>query len=149
MSFEPLDCIPVSVATLNVEVSEMEELVALLQRRAHAEHALAVMGVNWSAKPLMRAQIITIVARRRLLSEREVMTGRTAEFYEARHEAMWLMRQQKRPDGEELYSFPQIGAAFDQDHTSALNGVRQHEKRLRLHAARGDGAHDASRSVSA
>nr|WP_281380856.1 helix-turn-helix domain-containing protein [Nocardioides panaciterrulae] len=38
----------------------------------------------------------------------------------ARHVAMWLMRDAGR-------SYPEIGSQFDMDHTTALNGVRRVE----------------------
>lgn len=137
---QPIAKIPLTVAALDIEVAEMEELVRLLRKRAEHEHELATLGVNWSAKPLTRKQIISIVARRRQLRETDMLTGRTREMYEARHEAMYLMRQQTQDNGDPLWSYPQIGEPFGQDHTTAMQGIGRHAGLL---ATLRGSAHDA------
>lgn len=48
-----------------------------------------------------------------------------------RQEAFWLARQQKRPDGSQRYSLPQIGRYFGgRDHSTVLHGSRAHQRRL-------------------
>lgn len=61
----------------------------------------------------------------------DVPGSRIAKIAEARHEAMWLLRQVKRSNGEHKLSYPQIGAAFGgRDHTTAMHAVRAHQARL-------------------
>jgi len=53
--------------------------------------------------------------------------GRGKSLCEARFEAMWILRQQKI-DGKPRLSYYQIGQFFGgRDHSSAWNGIRQHE----------------------
>lgn len=42
----------------------------------------------------------------------------------ARHEAYWRARE------ETDLSYPQIGKAYNRDHTSIMHGIRMHEKRI-------------------
>jgi chromosomal replication initiation ATPase DnaA len=51
----------------------------------------------------------------------------------ARQEAMWAAREVKRPDGRNRYSFPQIGAAFNRDHSTVVHGAKAHRDRIAEH----------------
>jgi len=54
----------------------------------------------------------------------------------ARFEAIWLIYQERFPDGRRVYSLPQIGAFFGgRDHTTALNAIRRYEARQQVLAA--------------
>lgn len=46
----------------------------------------------------------------------------------ARYDAMWRMRQIKRDNGRNRYSYCQIGNLFDRDHTTVIHGERRHKK---------------------
>ena len=57
--------------------------------------------------------------------------SRTKYISHARFEAMWLLYQQRRPDGSRRLSMPQLGRFFGgRDHTSVLHGIRRHEQRI-------------------
>lgn len=72
-------------------------------------------------------QIIRDTAQRHGLFAGE-LTGpaRNRQASRARHEAMWLAYEARRPDGSRLYTLPFIGRRFGRDHTSVLYGVRKH-----------------------
>lgn len=76
-------------------------------------------------------QIIRDTAKRHGLFAAE-LTGpaRNRQTSRARHEAMWLAYEARRPDGSRLYTLPFIGRRFGRDHTSVLYGIRKHAKRL-------------------
>ncbi|MFZ5667945.1 MAG: helix-turn-helix domain-containing protein [Pseudomonadota bacterium] len=60
------------------------------------------------------------------------LTGRSrlAHFVDARHEAMWRIRQVRRPDGRAAYTTTPIGRFFGRDHSTVIHACRRHEARL-------------------
>lgn len=73
------------------------------------------------------------VATDRCAHPRDIMNGkgRRGIVGEARHELMWRIQQVKTPSGEGAYSLREIARVMNLgDHTSALHGIRAHEKRL-------------------
>lgn len=86
--------------------------------------------------PPAARQIIADTAHRHRLKVSELLGRCRARAYAwPRHEAMWLIRQLRYPDGSHRYSLPQIAAFFGMDHTSVLHGVRRHEARIGLEVA--------------
>lgn len=75
-------------------------------------------------------EIVAEVAARHQLHPRD-LTGpmRFKSICAARFEAMWLIYQERHPDGRRVYSLPQVGAFFNRDHTTVLNALRRHEQR--------------------
>jgi chromosomal replication initiator protein len=73
------------------------------------------------------AAIIAEVAHKHRISVIEIKSRRHEHrIVLARHEAFWRCRN------ETFFSLPQIGRAFGGfDHTTVLNGCRQHEKRMK------------------
>jgi chromosomal replication initiation ATPase DnaA len=47
----------------------------------------------------------------------------------ARHEAMWLMAEEVRPDGRPRWANADIGKWFNRDHTTVIHGRRGHAER--------------------
>lgn len=80
-------------------------------------------------RPTMTDIVADVSARRRIPVD--ILRGKrkAKPIVLARHEAMYLMRQQKRATGEYRYSASQIGRFFGTDHSSALHGVRRHAER--------------------
>lgn len=76
-------------------------------------------------------QIIAETAARHGLFATD-LTGpaRNRQASRARHEAMWIAYQARRPDGSRLYTLPFIGRRFGRDHTSVLYGLRRYEATL-------------------
>lgn len=68
----------------------------------------------------------------------EDLTGRAQAPYitHPRQEAMWLMRQQTRPDGRPLFSYPKIGRFFGRDHATVIHGCEAVEGRLATQMAK-------------
>lgn len=76
-------------------------------------------------------QIIREVATRHRLAVRDLL-GRDIypNYVLARQEAMWRLRQQRKPDGSPRWSYPAIGRAMGgKDHTTVMHGVKRHEAR--------------------
>jgi chromosomal replication initiation ATPase DnaA len=79
-----------------------------------------------------RAEIVReVAAKHGLTAEQLRLGGRKKKFAWPRHEAIWRMRQVRRPDGSCCYSFPQCARAVGlTDHTSAIHAERSHAERL-------------------
>lgn len=75
-------------------------------------------------------RIVREVAERHGLRPHD-LTGphRWKSYVAARFEAIWLIYQERWPDGRRVYSLPQIGRHFNRDHTSVLNAIRRYEGR--------------------
>ena len=127
----PLAQLPFTVDSLEVDVAQMERMVALLKRKAELQIDLVVHGVVWDRQPT-RKEIVQLVARRRGLTPAE-MSDRcnNATHVHARHEAIYLMRIQKNDRGDPRWSWSQCGEPFGLDHTSAMNGYQRHRGRLK------------------
>lgn len=76
--------------------------------------------------------LLRVTAFEHGLSVEDIAGGRRwFHLTAARHDFFWRCRQVKRADGTFRYSLPQIGEFLGgMDHTSVLNGVRRHAKRL-------------------
>ena len=55
-----------------------------------------------------------------------VAGARRPKVTRARQEAMWMMRQVRRPNGDHKLSYPQIGAWFGRDNATIFNGVKRY-----------------------
>lgn len=94
----------------------MSEVVSLYPWLLPAEvHAIRTMAV-----------ILADVARHYGLTIEELKSpSRAYRISHPRQEAMWLMRQQLRPDGSSRYSYPQIGRFLGgRDHCTVIRGIR-------------------------
>lgn len=78
--------------------------------------------------PTRRQQInatITVVALRHDVPVEDIMVGdRKRPIVNARHEAMYLLRNKFR------LSYPRIGAIMGRDHSTVMHGVRAHAARI-------------------
>ncbi len=81
-------------------------------------------------------EIVEEVAARHNLNPRD-LTGpmRFKSIVRARFEAMWLIYEERHPDGRRVYSLPQVGAYFNRDHTTVLYALRRYEQRTGRMAA--------------
>lgn len=96
-----------------------------------------------NAAPPSWRPIVVAVAERHGLTIDDLLGGRrTQDVSEARHEAMWVIRNVLKDDGNPRWSLPTIGRIFNRDHTTVLWGVRAHQ--ALLDAA----ARDAARSAA-
>lgn len=121
----------VSTIAIQREVNELERLVSLLRRREELLTELATRGIEWASLPLPATDIIKMVADRHGFSFAEITgEGRDAPVVKARQEAMWLLREQKKPNGGHRFSLPQIGGHFCRDHTTVLHSLARHEERI-------------------
>jgi len=59
----------------------------------------------------------------------------------ARQDAMWRMRQLKKDNGRNRYSYWQIANLFNKDHSTVMHGERQHKKRMEESSAYRTTAH--------
>lgn len=76
-------------------------------------------------------QIAWEVAYSRGLTLEELLAkSRCQHLAHTRHEAMYLMRAVRWPDGSHRYSLPQIGRFFRMDHSSVVHGVRRYARKL-------------------
>ena len=76
-------------------------------------------------------ELLAYVAALRGFSVDDLKGPRTFKpLAHARQEAMWLMRQQWRPDDLEHYTYPIIGRFLNRHHTTVISGVLAHEDRL-------------------
>ena len=48
----------------------------------------------------------------------------------ARHAAIWRVANELRPKSKAVYSYPAIGRMFHRDHSSVLNAIKAHQKRM-------------------
>lgn len=123
---------------VDVQVRMMEQALeadaskeALLIRRQTLQHECEARGIEW-ARPMTWREILQMVAEANHVTVDDLTGQRRArEFSWPRQEAMWLLRQQRRPNGAHRFSLPQIGRMLGgRDHTTVLHGVRRHEQRL-------------------
>jgi chromosomal replication initiation ATPase DnaA len=60
--------------------------------------------------------------------------GRPADIAQARHHAMWALREERHPrrPTEPRWSYPRIASMFwpTMDHTTVIHGVRAHAARI-------------------
>lgn len=77
--------------------------------------------------PFMKDRVLTVVES--VASKYDIPMGvvlgdsRTATASRARHECWYLLRRDTN------WSYPQIAKFFNRDHTTIIEGVRQHKKR--------------------
>lgn len=94
---------------------------------------------SWTSVPAVKPrtrdgktirQIVEDVAERHGFLTTELLGPRRFKsLSRARFEAMWLVRQERWPDGRHVYSLTQIGDFFGgRDHTTALNAIRRWEE---------------------
>lgn len=129
---QPIADLPVNLRALEVEVSDMERMIVLLQKKAEHQTFLLRHGIAWSGPQPTMPDIIRLVAMRHGLTPEDITDGGAQRsLCEARHESMYLCRRQLKPDGLPRWSLPQIGDAHGElHHTSVIHAVRRHEGRL-------------------
>ncbi len=102
-------------------------LVRSIKRQAYAERKARSIQVEEIPTPSegQLAQILTEVAAKHGVSVMAMISHRRPTVLaRARHECWWRARE------ETAFSLPQIGRAYNRDHTSIIHGIRMHEKRM-------------------
>ena len=78
-------------------------------------------------RPMSQMEIAEFVADKHRITVDEIrLNCRMRGYAWPRHEAMYMMAIEVRPDGIPRWSYSQIGAFFGQDHSSAIDGVQGH-----------------------
>jgi len=124
---------PLSAAILARELAELERIAELLRRRAKLRSEIEALGVAWSPIAVRPSEIIDLVAAKHGVSAKEIIgKSRRAPMVEARQEAMWLLREQRKADGNYRFSSPRIGQILGgRDHTTILWGIARHAARIK------------------
>lgn len=120
------------VPSLEREIAAMRRALALRAEHEELARQMAERGLSLCDAGRTMGEIAAYVAEKYGLTV-ETLRGRDRSHYyaPARHEAMWMMRQRKRPDGRHCWSCAQIGAFFaGRDHTSVMHGVSMHQARI-------------------
>lgn len=95
---------------------------------ADEDSARPALGVITALKVRALTAILEDVCRRRGVTTYEVCgRARTRGVSYARHELWWRIRN--HPDRH--YSFAEIAKLFRRDHTTVLQGIKAHQKRMK------------------
>lgn len=99
---------------------DRERATQVRTRRLAVQAAATMTRGNWTTRVFYAACEHFGVTPDRVLDG-----NRSQASVNARHVAMWLMRDAGR-------SYPEIGAQLDMDHTTAINGVRRVDRDQQL-----------------
>lgn len=109
----------VSITPVDVEVIAYRVIA-----KARSVAAGAAASSPW--RPLVAA----VAERHGLTVDDLIGPKRTQDVCEARHEAMYVVRNVLQDDGRPRWSLPVIGRMFNRDHTTVLSGIRSHQALL-------------------
>jgi chromosomal replication initiator protein len=115
------------------EAAEAERAAEVSRRRAAAVASYRVIEVRLDGVRNSIASIIRATAAKHGLTTTDLV-GRSRALHTvipARQEAMYLCAN------DTPYGMPEIGKAFDRDHTTVLHGIRKHCERNGLPLPRG------------
>jgi chromosomal replication initiation ATPase DnaA len=113
------------------EIALMERAIAIHDRHAELKRQMEARGLTLIGSALLMTDIADVVAAQHGLTADELLgPSMLKPVCRARFEAMWVMDQRRREDGQKRWSRCQIGRFFHRDHTTVINGVRRHAERL-------------------
>lgn len=96
--------------------------------------ACPTCGAPTSARvPLIgpKQVIVNVAWKHGISAEALTSSSRRHSIVHARQEAMWALRQLRKHNGAQRFSYPAIASLVGRaDHTTALHGVRAHAARM-------------------
>ena len=117
-------------AALERENRELERLLEAQRRNAALKAECEAAGVQLPWSTVIREAVEVAAMTYRI--DPEVIYGRTRNKRAswARHSVWSALRACLNAQGQPRFSFPQIAAAFDRDHSTVVHGVHAHATRL-------------------
>lgn len=86
---------------------------------------------RYAERPTIKAIQIKVAEEAGLSLHEFLYCGSAHQYSWPRQKAMWLCRQELLPSGQNRWSYPAIGRAFNCDHTTVMHGVKAYEKRMK------------------
>lgn len=122
---------PADIPAMEREIALMERAIALHDRHAELKRQMEARGLALMDAALFMPEIAELVAGKHGVEVADLIgRSRLKRVAAARLEAMWVMNERRRDNGQRRWSNGQIADFFNRDRTTVISNVRSHAARL-------------------